>query len=237
MVRSVANGERDLEQAKAAAASLQEIEATPDTVTAEMIADLESSIANLKHEAANHQAAIRLVEDAQRKATAADKKTRAAAENHQHLKDWLKIADALAPDGIPGELLSDAIKPFNDRLRATASATGWAQVAVDPDMSVRIGGRLYSLCSESARWRADASLAEAIAHVSGLSLIALDRMDVLDMGNRSTLLRWLHGLATAGEIDTALIFATLKGLPTLPGDTFQAFWMERGEISHYQAAA
>ena len=41
--------------------------------------------------------------------------------------------------------------------------------------------------------------------------VVLDRFDVLDLKGREDLLYWLDALAEDGEIDTALVFGTLKG--------------------------
>lgn len=39
---------------------------------------------------------------------------------------------------IPGEMLADAIKPLNDRLRSTSMVTGWDQVSIDAEMQIRV---------------------------------------------------------------------------------------------------
>lgn len=83
---------------------------------------------------------------------------------------------------------------------------------------------------------ADAAIAEAIANLSGLRFIAIDRCDVMDTGNRLAFLKWLHGLAASGEIDTALVFGTFKSLPTVPA-TFMPVWIERGAIVQHKEAA
>jgi hypothetical protein len=87
--------------------------------------------------------------------------------------------------------------------------------------------------SESARWRADASLADAIAQLSGLKMFALDRIDVLDIGNRMACLQWLHGMAIKGEIDSVLLFGTFKERPQTP-ETFNTFWIEGGMFSEQE---
>jgi hypothetical protein len=86
------------------------------------------------------------------------------------------------------------------------------------------------------KWRADAMIAEAVSHLSGIRLIVLDRVDVLDMAGREDLLYWLDGLAEDGEIDTALLFATLKALPAVAGN-IEAFWIENGTAGMAREAA
>ena len=74
-------------------------------------------------------------------------------------------------------------------------------------------------------------IAEAIAHVSGVRLLVLDRMDVLDLPGRSDLFAWLDVLAENSEIDSAVIFATLKAPPTELGERVQVEWIEAGRCT------
>jgi hypothetical protein len=146
---------------------------------------------------------------------------------HRAVQAWAKCVEVLAPDGIPAEILSDTLKPVNDRLRSTASLTGWAQVTISPTMDVVVDNRPYNLLSESAKWRADAAIADAIAHLSGLQLLILDRMDVLDIPSRGALMGWMSKILD--EYETILLFGTLKGLPSLP-EGMAAHWIENGEV-------
>jgi hypothetical protein len=108
---------------------------------------------------------------------------------------------------------------------------------VDGDMTITAGGRLYALLSESEKWRVDAMIAEAISHLSGVKLLVLDRVDVLDFVGREDLLYWLDGLAEDGEIETALLFATLKALPAALPDSAAAVWIENGTAGRVREAA
>jgi hypothetical protein len=147
---------------------------------------------------------------------------------HERVQEWRKCYSVLAPDGIPAEILADALKPVNDRLRSTSMQTGWPQVSIDPAMEIMADGRRYSLLSESARWRADAAVADAIAHLSGLKLMLLDRIDVLDISNRHSLMKWVHSIM--GDYDSILLFGTLKALPKGLPPGMVAHWIENGEI-------
>ena len=129
-------------------------------------------------------------------ADAAEKKTADAARHHADVVAWDGIGEALAPSGIPSEILAEALDPINTRLQQSAADAEWLTVGINSDMSVTCGDRPYALLSESEQWRADAMLAEAISHVSGLRLLVLDRFDVLDLKGREDLLAWLdngHG--------------------------------------------
>jgi tetratricopeptide (TPR) repeat protein len=239
MQSAVANSKRDLEAADTAARMLKELEDAAEETEGEDtdIGALEQRIAAIKHHRGNHQAAIRLLEDAERRAAEADEKTAKAAALHQDVQAWETIADALAPSGIPGEMLAEALEPINERLAMSSNTSEWLRIGIETDMTISAAGRVYSLLSESEKWRADAMIAEAIAHLSGVRLLVLDRFDVLDMTGREDLLIWLDELAAAGAIDTALIFGTLKGLPAQLPETVEAFWIENGVVGQMKEAA
>lgn len=244
MQSAVANCKRDLAAADTAARTLKELEdetGEPDD-GADHIGALEQRIAAIKHHRGNHQAAIRLIEEAERRAAEADEKTTRAAALHLDVQAWEAIAAALAPDGIPGEMLAEALGPINARLEQSAADAEWPRMMIDTDMSILNRHkdrppRPYAMLSESEKWRADAMIAEAIAHLSDVRLLVLDRFDVLDLKGREDLLVWLDILAQDGEIDTALIFGTLKGLPAQLPETVEAFWLDNGVAGQMKEAA
>lgn len=248
MQSAVANSKRDLDAADTAARTLKDLEdeAGEPEDEATDIAALEQRIAAIKHHRGNHQAAIRLLEESERRAAEADEKTVKAAALHADVQAWEAIADALAPDGIPGEMLAEALGPINERLIASAEVAEWTPVQIGTDMSIAqvpdagkqvSTARPYALLSESEKWRADAMIAEAVAHLSGVRLLVLDRFDVLDSKGREDLIYWLETLATGGAIETAMIFGTLKALPAGLPETVQAFWIDGGVVGQMKEAA
>lgn len=81
----------------------------------------------------------------------AEAKTTKAAEHHASLQAWNKIASALAPDGIPYEMLHAALDPINARLAESATTTGWKSVIINPDMPISFEERPYGLSSAAAK--------------------------------------------------------------------------------------
>lgn len=238
MQNAVKNLERDLEAAKAAKAAYDAL--APAEATAGSAGDLEAlqnRLVTLKASRDKLQADIRAVEQYDAAVEAAKVKTANAAEHHIDVTEWLAIAAALAPDGIPGDLLAEALKPINQTLKLASTDTKWPQVEISKDMEVTAKGRAYALLSESEKWRVDAMIAQAIAKISGFKILMLDRMDVLDLKGRGELLGWLDMLADDGHIETALLFATLKAMPSGLPPTMQAFWLADGSIVEYKAAA
>lgn len=236
MKRSVDNDKRLMDDAKAAAAAL-ELSADVEKVTDEDIAAAQRSL-----DAARQQRkALADEQDKLRKqklaADTAAETTKKATQHHADVAEWLAIADQLAPDGIPGEMLANALKTINGHLAEYSKSTTWPAVTIDADMTIRYGDRLYSLCSESEKWRADAMIAVAIAVLSGLKVVLLDRMDVLQISARGDLLAWLDELADFGDLDTAITFGTLKQIPTGLSDSASAFWIENGAVKQSEPVA
>ena len=158
------------------------------------------------------------------------------AENlHDQILRWLQAGELLAPDGIPGQIIGELLKPINDRLRQTAIITGWDQVQLSPTMDIMIGLLPYMLGSDSAQWRAQAAIAEAISYISGVGVLCLDRLDVLDVPNRNRLLNWVNIIAQ--DHNTVLLFGTLKEPPKKLPPSFALHWLEDGRRGEVASAA
>jgi hypothetical protein len=229
---AVANTERDIAAAESAQRQITEIEAMADIGAddANAIADAEAEIVRLTAKKAEVLARVDVAKRHTQAVELAKKKTAEAADMHTAVAEWAAIAKELSPDGIPAEILAATLTPVNTRLKQSALDTGWPEVAIDGDMVVRVGGRVYGLLSESEKWRADAVIAEAISHISGRKLLVLDRMDVLDLPSRAQLMGWLETLADFGDIDTAIVCGTLKQKPTGLPPMITAHWVVGGEI-------
>lgn len=211
-----------LAEAERAAAALPELEALAagdDGADDGELAELDRS--RLALEAI--QATARAYDAAVAARAFAGTRTAQAAGHHKEAVAWAALEADLSPDGLPAAMLARALGPLNERLVASHTATGWPLVQLQADMAIRVDGRAYGLLSESERWRADAVLAEAVAHAAGLRLLVLDRFDVLDLPGRSQFVRWLAALA--GEYDTILAAGTLKAAPASLPAGVAAVWM------------
>jgi hypothetical protein len=239
MASAVANDKRDIDaavQAQGKLADAQE-QLAKQPFDAAAFEELRSNLTQLKTRHAERKAEIDKLQALQLAAKQADQKTADALKHADDVAAWSLIGDALSPDGIPAEMLAAALGPLNSRLNQSALDTDWAKVEIGADMLVRAAGRDYRLLSESEQWRCDAMVAEAIAHLSGLQLLVLDRFDVLDLRGRAELLGWLDVLADMGELGTALVFGTLKQLPDSLPATTRAHWIQGGETVHLKEAA
>ncbi|SET40397.1 AAA domain-containing protein [Nitrosomonas marina] len=237
MKNSVTNGERDIALAEDAKAKLEQLDKSGDTGSSVIdIEPLQAEIKELNNQLnqwrTDEQKYKGIVDQHSNRALVIDK----AKSLHKDIMEWLAIADALSPSGIPGELLKTALKPINDRLKSNAIASWMLHPVIDSEMNItatKDGGSFvipYALLSESEQWRVDAMIAEAISYISGIKTLVLDRFDVLDLGNRSSLIYWLDELAQAGELDSCIIFGTMKKKPASLPETITAYWVENGEI-------
>lgn len=226
-----ANARRDLAAAEAAGAELTTLEeaAQPETPKTE---DIEARLTHARRRHADWQADVQKYLAAAGAAERRAMQIASAAGHHADVQQWSAIAEALSPNGIQAEMIAEALDPLNARLAEHAALAQWQPPRIGADMTVTVGGRLYSLLSESERWRADALLAVTIAQLSGLRLVVLDRLDVLDTVGREDALFWLSDVAAAGQIDTAIVLATLKTAPpaqALPTH-IASHWIERGAL-------
>ena len=229
MQSAVSNTRRDLAAAELAAKALAELpaEVASDLGAADTGA---SEIVALTDKQSTLRATIHALEVQAGSVAARAHKIDQARAQHANVVAWEALAEDLAPSGIPGEILRDAIKPFNARLQGTANMTGWETVAITPDMDVVVNGRGYRLESASKRWLIDVQIAEAIAHFSGLKLLIADEMDILDLERRGSFMTWVDDLVAAGELDTVVILATLKALPANLPDNWASHWLEDGAL-------
>jgi len=232
--------ERDAAQAAATQLDLLRKDAAADAGNedAELRKTIEGALAKLQEAITATGQQLEAVRASQRAAAQAADQTAKAAQHHADVVAWDALAEALGPTGIPAELLAEALDPINDRLAATANMTEWFRVGIEADMTITAGpGRTYALLSESEKWRADAMIAEAITHLTGLRLLVLDRADVLIGAERDRLFWWLDDLAVDGAIDTALVFMSLKAPPAGLPDGITAFWIEDHEVGTVREAA
>lgn len=224
--RAIANGRRDIAASEAAGVRLEELRKQKDeTVSQEAIDNAHQLIVELKQHRDQHLAKYNALSDAMREITGREQRIQQAAAAHKNVMAWLAMADELSPEGIPARILSSAIQPVNDSLELLSNMAGWKKVVIGQDMEITCAGRLYGLMSESAKWRADVLIALAIAQISELRLIVIDRFDVLDADSRQQLLGMLIKLAKADAMDNMIMCGTMKELPAKLPDSVHGVWI------------
>lgn len=225
---AVAKDQEAIAESKAAAAEVERIKAEDgEPVDEDKLQRARAAVQDLRDKIAQHRVDFKALEDLKAAFAQVEQKTAKAAEAHSTVKAWNAAGDALAPDGIPGELLADALAPVNQSIGVLAGMCDWHKAVVEPDMSITFGGRLYGLCSESEKWRADCLIALAIAQISRLKLVMLDRFDVLDSPSRQALLKMLLKLGKLETMETMIICGTMKQpMPASPN--WDSVWLKNG---------
>lgn len=224
--RAVENSKRDLQQSTDAAAKLEELQdAEATTPSEEALANAQDLINDLRQQRASAFAKQQALQEAIDAVAGRAKMIEQAAGWHREVTNWLAIADAMSPEGIPADLLSAALAPINQSLSVLAGMAGWPLVEISRDIEVTSQGRPYGLISESEKWRADTLLALAIAQITELRLVVLDRFDVLEPKARGQVIGLLDKLATMESIDTVIMMGTLKEKPAALPPTFTAAWI------------
>lgn len=213
-------------QAAETIAKLEQAMGTP--ATEESLKKLKQQSGELDHDLESLTSKLGDLQKQERDAEQAKRATEDAKKAHQLVIAWGDIADALAPSGVPGELLEEALGPINRRLKKSAALTEWPTPEIQGSMQVMVGGIPYPLCGESVRWRVDAMLAEAISYTAGLRMLVLDRIDVLAPERRGGLLDWCFDLVEKDDYETILLFGTLKAKPQIEG--CNVFWLEDGKV-------
>lgn len=228
--RAIENDIGAVTTAQSAAAALKDhIAAGIPTVKNGAIEEAQEALAGCRDRAIKLRARVEAMKQRQELLEGADATNEKAAQHHQDVLDWLKVSEALAPDGIPGEILATAIKPVNDSLSILSRLAGWKKVVITEDMEITAAERLYGLMSESAQWRIDTLIACAIAQISELRFIVIDRFDVLDIKGRGQCIGMLRELVEMKLLDQAIICGTLKTkYPDFAGAT--QVWIENGQV-------
>jgi hypothetical protein len=182
----------------------------------------------LQQRLASEQAKVMALTELRAQIAGAAATTKKASTFHTDVTEWLEIAGAMAPDGIPGELLAMALAPINQSLEMLAGLAGWPLVSISNDIEIKSRARAYSLCSESEQWRANALIAIAIAQLTGLKLVVLDRFDVLMLKARGQLLGMLCKLIQLGNMDTIIMLGTMKEIPAALPAEVTGVWVKDG---------
>ncbi|MGS6393407.1 AAA family ATPase [Pseudomonas aeruginosa] len=236
--RAVANSQRDLDECLAAAEQIKALEAeSVEAPSAEAIANGEQAINELRQARDASRAKLVALQEALEAATQREASIAKAQAAHQDVVAWTGMVDALSPTGIPAEILADAIGPVNDTLKRLAGTAGWSPVQISADIDVTFGGRLYGLLSESERWRCDTTIALAIATISGLRLVLLDRLDVLDLPSRNQAIALMRAMTSDREIDSVVVAGTLKEPMAKTPEWLQAVWIDAGQLVDQQQQA
>ncbi|MBY0417151.1 MAG: hypothetical protein K2W88_03690, partial [Pararheinheimera sp.] len=156
--------------------------------------------------------------------------------NRNGLPEIARKAESLAvaiENAVRGYILSQALKPFQNLIdNINSLVPRWPAVGITPDMELVAGHRSYGLLSESEQWRVQAVITLALAQLSGINLVVLDRFDVLDPVSRVELMEALCDLSDQNQHLQVVMLGTLaKPAAGLPDSYIQQIWLEAGVVA------
>jgi DNA repair exonuclease SbcCD ATPase subunit len=165
-----------------------------------------------------------------RKQEAAEAAVKKVADAEDEILLYDTLAKALAPDGIPSDLIREALGPVNERLvyASTYLFPDQDLLYLNEDLEAFRGKTPYSLLSKSARFRVGIAFQVTLAHLAGARILLIDEADLLDLPNRANLINFL--LAIKEDFDCILCFATSDHADPSPTPDIQVWWIENGHI-------
>ena len=98
-----------------------------------------------------------------------------AGKLHETVVRYTEIAKALGPEGVRAKMLVDGLKKLNAGLATIAKESGWPLTVVADNGGIASNDRPVALCSESERWRAQASIQLTLGAITGSKVVVLDR--------------------------------------------------------------
>lgn len=181
-------------------------------------------------------AKMKVAAEAQERAQTAKEK---AAEASARVARLEALAVLLGPQGIKARLLSETMGAVIERAAENLSIlTGGAyelDVESDPDFHLTVNGEYLRQLSTSERMRVGIACAEALAHASGLRLLVIDDLEILDLGNRGLLSEWLRG--RMADHDTILVLFTAEEAQDPGVEGVATYWVEDGKVERIGAMA
>jgi len=234
------------EQAEKNAERLETMEKELEAVQAEMATlpeplgiDLaRSEISTLDERIRNgHElsAKMKVAAEAQERAEKAGEEAAEAAVRAARLE---VLATLFGPQGIKARLLSETMGAVIERAAENLSLiTGGMyelDAEADPDFHLVVNGNVeLRQLSTSEKMRVGIACAEALAHASGLRLLVIDDVEILDVSNRGLLTAWL--MDRMDDHDTIIVLSTAEEAqnPGVPG--VATHWVDGGKVERLGA--
>lgn len=159
-----------------------------------------------------------------------DKKLGADKAHHQIENNQI-IIDLLAPNGLRQNILYAKVREFMTKwVKPLTFAANWHDVELDRDMVLSYGGRLYSMLSESEKYRAKAALQVGMAMFLGDTVVVLDAADILDKDGRNGLIKMLMKSALSSLV--CMTMPSKEEAPDLSRNGMgRSYWVEDGAVT------
>ena len=158
----------------------------------------------------------------------------AAHESHRAILNNEKWQAILAPDGVRRTILLRRLKPFNDRLSEMCRTASLGTIRVRGDRTVEMetdrGVLPYPLLSGTEQLLCDSFVQIGIAENDGSELVIIDRFDLLDGPNRTSILKLLVNIDIPCILGCTFSSESLP--PRLPQNIGKTYWVSEGLAFH-----
>jgi hypothetical protein len=154
----------------------------------------------------------------------------AAAEQEVIIYDALQ--KALAPDGIPSQMIAEALDGINELLEEAATYFFPGRyLHLTGELGIVLQNSPYITLSKSAKYRVGVAFQYALAKLTGARILLIDEADILDDDRRGDLIKFL--LAKVADFDQIMVFMTCTEPPQFAvGDgKLQVWWLENGSLT------
>ena len=154
----------------------------------------------------------------------------AAAEQEVIIYDALQ--KALAPDGIPSQMIAEALDGINELLEEAASYFFPGRyLHLTGELGIVLQNSPYITLSKSAKYRVGIAFQYALARLTGARILLIDEADILDDDRQDDLIKFL--LAKVADFDQIMVFMTCTEPPDFvwDGNEMQVWWLENGAIT------
>lgn len=146
---------------------------------------------------------------------AANSITESATLNKQ-IELYNRLDKEFSPDGIPMQLMADALRVFQQRLIAHGALFN-TPCALDSGDGLPIYNRRpYGLCCESEKWQARVIFQEALAFFSNVPYLIIDGADIQDADYKGAFAGFLMKIAP--QYERVFVFATESDIPPSHSD-------------------
>jgi hypothetical protein len=152
----------------------------------------------------------------------------AAAEQEVIIYDALQ--KALSPDGIPSQMIAEALDGINELLEMAATYFFPGRyLHLTGELDIVLQNSPYVTLSKSAKYRVGIAFQYALARLTGARILLIDEADILDGIHQTELVNFL--LFALMDFDQIIAFATGDMAAAWTDDPrSQSWWLENGEI-------
>ena len=142
------------------------------------------------------------------------------------------LQKALAPDGIPSQMIAEALDGINELLEEAASYFFPGRyLHLTGELGIVLQDSPYITLSKSAKYRVGIAFQYALARLTGARILLIDEADILDDDRRGDLIKFL--LAKVGDFDQIMVFMTCTEPPkfAVSNENMQTWWLENGKMT------